>query len=287
MSENRDITDRLLAHYQSPGLLARIEAGLAALGEDPAAPTHDALARVDEFHLRGAAATEALIARLDPAPGARVLDVGAGLGGPARRLAAARNVEVTGIDLSPEYCETAAALTARVGLSDRVRFAPVPVENLADETPGFDAAWTLHVGMNVADKEAFYAAIWRCLRPGGRFLVYDILAGPAAAPAYPMPWAATVEESFLSTADSLVIDLQMAGFTVTEQLDETEAARAFMHGAVARARAAAAPAPLGLHTVLGPVFREIAHNLLAGLEGGAIELGLFDCEKPMAEDRPV
>ncbi len=275
-----DMQDRLLAHYELPGLLERIDAGLAAIGEDPAQPSLEALARVDEFHLRGPAATAELIEALGVGAGDHVLDIGCGLGGPARRLARASGCRVTGLDITPSYCAAAQELTARTGLADRVGFHCRPVEDLADEDPGFDAAWTIHVGMNVADKPGFYRAILRCLKPGGRLLVYDVLAGAGAAPVFPMPWAATPAESFLVAATELEAALVGTGFTIETVHDDTDAALAFMQGAVQRLSALPAPPPLGLHTVLGPVFQQIAANLVANLAAGAIVVGRVQCLKP-------
>lgn len=285
MDSERGVGERLLDHYEVPGLLARIDAGLAALGEDPAAPRPESLARFDEFHVRGRAATRDLIALLDVSAGDAVLDVGAGLGGPARQLAAATGARVTGIDLSPVYCEVAHALTARVGLDGAVRFRCQSVAAAADGGPDFDAAWTIHVGMNVAHKPAFYAAVHRCLKPGGRFLVYDILAGPGGDPVYPLPWARSAGESFLASPEAMDDALRAGRFAVELVRDDTAAALAFMQGAAARTQAADRSAPLGLHTVLGDSFREIQANLLAALTSGAVAVGLFVCSKSGAAGR--
>ncbi len=269
-------------HYDGTGLLERIDAGLAALGENPAAPALAALSRVDEFHLRGRAATLELIALMPRGPGVRLLDVGSGLGGPARLLAAETGAEVTGVDLAADYCAIAETLSARTGLSGRTRFVAGAITDLSRGAQPFarpfDGAWTIHVGMNVGDKPAFYAAIAARLRPGGRFVIYDILRGPAAGttPVYPLPWAGTPADSFLIAAPDLTGVLAAAGFAVESVTDDTPAALAFMD--TAGKKSGNAPA-LGLHTVLGGKAQACAANLRAGLRDGALALGRLVCSR--------
>lgn len=280
MTSQAEARQRILAHYEQDGLIRRIDAGLIALGEDPAKPSLDSLSLFDEFHIRGRAATLELIELMDVSEGARVLDVGSGLGGPARQLAAATGANVTGVDISAEYCAVAENLSSRVGLAGRTRFLASEVADLDVREENFDAAWSIHVGMNVADKESFYACIIKRLKPGGRFVAYDITRGMGPEPKYPMPWARSSEDSFLVTADEMRIALQKGGFAVSEVKDDTAAALAFIQQSIARAQAAPAPAPLGLHTVLGPIFREIAPNIAHGLSSGALEVRRFTSDRP-------
>ena len=266
------LEQRILRHYESDGLMARIEAGWAALDHAP-----EALSAVDEFHIRGAAATAMLIERLDVGPDDRVLDVGSGIGGPARALARATGASVTGLDPAQSYCDVANRLSARLGLAERTAFVRRPV---AEATDTFDAAWTVHVGMNVADKSRFYGDILSRLKPGATFLVYDFVRGAGPDPAYPLPWARTEAESFLATSDSVSSDLTAAGFAVHAVQDDSKAALSFMQAGVERLSTAPTPPPLGLHTVLGPIFAEIAPNILRGLRTDALRVALFDCRKP-------
>ncbi|MCR9257179.1 MAG: methyltransferase domain-containing protein [Alphaproteobacteria bacterium] len=279
MKPSSPLADRLRRHYEVPGLLARIDRGLVAIGEDPERPDPERLAAVDEFHVRGPSATKELLAELAVTAGERVLDVGAGLGGPARTLARHGQATVVAADLSAEFTRTAAVLTRRLGLDELVTHVDTPVETLGAGRP-FDAAWTLHVGMNVADKPAFYRAIHRLLRPGGRFLVYDIFRAAGPDPIYPMPWAPTEAESHLTTPGGLAKVLEDVGFTGIERRDDTRAALAFLERTVGAATQG--PPPLGLHTVLGPVFREIPSNLLRNLITHALCVARVTARKPDA-----
>src|ERR1700691_3130102 len=97
-------TDAIARHYGNPGIAERALAALRAANGADAPVTPDALAPIDHFHGRGALATEQLVRRLDPQRGDRILDIGCGIGGPARWIASKHQVHVTGVDLTPEFC---------------------------------------------------------------------------------------------------------------------------------------------------------------------------------------
>jgi SAM-dependent methyltransferase len=117
-----DTIIKIREHYSATGLTDRIKAALATITPEGQALTVAQLAPLDQFHTRGILATGELAAaaRLDPST--RVLDLGCGLGGPARYLAATFGCKVTGIDLSPAFIDAGTYLTARSSLSDRVTF---------------------------------------------------------------------------------------------------------------------------------------------------------------------
>ena len=110
------------------------------------------LAAVDEFHIRGRRATLEIIEALGLTADSHVLDLGSGLGGPARTLAEVTGCTVTGVDLAPEFCQVAAAFSEWTGLSGRTRFhvGDATATGLPDES--LDAAMTVHVGMNIPEQ---------------------------------------------------------------------------------------------------------------------------------------
>ena len=136
-------------------------------------------------------------------PSSHVLDLGSGLGGPARTLAELTGCTVTGIDLTPEFCEVATALSEWTGLSDRTRFQVGDATATGLPDAAVDAAMTVHVAMNIPDKAALYAEAFRVLRPGGRFVVYDVLQGEGGDVQYPVPWANDPSTSFLATPEDM------------------------------------------------------------------------------------
>lgn len=265
------INDQIRDHYASPGLRERIVKGLESIGKSPASVELDDLAALDEFHLRGPAATRELIEILDVGADSHVLDVGSGLGGPARRLAKATGCRVTGIDLSEDYCAVGNELTTWLGLSERVRLESGDATKLERFAPSpFDAAWSIHVGMNVEDKRSLYASVARVVKPGAPFVLFDILSAGAGDPQYPAPWAATPEQSFLATADEMSAHLERAGFSIPEFKDQTSQALAFIDETIAQTEKLGGPPPLGLQLVLGPAFKEIIAGLRLNLAEGRL-----------------
>lgn len=184
--------------------------------------TTDALAAVDELHIGGRAATRHLAGALDPQPGMRVLDIGSGLGGAARYLAEQFDVHVTGLDLDAGYCALASMLSERAGLDHWTVFEAGDALDPPYRDGAFDAAYTLHTAMSIADKGRLYRGINRVLKPGGLFVLYDVLAGEnPVAPSYPLPWSAEAGYSFLVTQAELDRVLEGSGFDVTARDDRT------------------------------------------------------------------
>ena len=120
--------------------------------------------------------------------------------------------------LSEDYCAVGNELTKWVGLSDLVHLEPGDATKLARYNSSlFDAAWSIHVGMNVEDKSSFYSSLANVLKPGSPLVLFDILsAGKDVEPQYPTPWAATSEQSFLATTDEMSALLEGAGYSIIE-----------------------------------------------------------------------
>lgn len=262
------LNEAVIAHYGRADLLDRIDTALRQAGKDPQRPTIDDLAPVDEFHSRGREATKELAALLPADIDTEVLDVGSGLGGPARFLAATHGLKIVGIDLTPDYVAVAQELTRRCGLADRVRFLTADATDLPFPPASFAAAYTQHVAMNIEDKQALYADVARVLRPGATFVVYDILKGPGGPVRYPTPWSADGSTSFLVDLPTLESLLEAAGFRVDERFDRRAESVEWFE---ARATAAASgPPPTGIHLLLGPLFGPAFTNLTANLRDARV-----------------
>ena len=185
----------------------------------------DELAGVDEFHARGREATVELADWLPPALDTELLDIGSGIGGPARFLAATRGYRVVGVDLTPEYVAVANELSRRCGLDDRVRFLTADALNLPFEPASFAAAYTQHVAMNIADKQGLYAEVARVLRPGGSLVIYDILQGPGGAGPLPDTLVARRLDQFpVGPREPAHEHLTAAGFEVLEHRERAKRA---------------------------------------------------------------
>ena len=259
-------------HYTVENLEVRILAALEAAGKDLDALTVDDLAPVDEFHIRGRAATEQLREWADVGPGHVLLDVGCGLGGTSRYLAVTAGCEVIGLDLVEEYCRVAERLSARVGLADRTTFRQGSALALPFADGHFDVVWTEHVQMNIADKAGFYRELHRVLKPGGQLAFHDILAGPAEGSLhFPVPWAGEASISHLIAESDLGDLLEQLGLDRVRWADTTEESASFFRTLFGRVRSDGWPA-LGMHLLMGDDAAIKLANVRRNLEEGRLRV---------------
>lgn len=257
-------------HYTHGHLIRAIAEGLTALGRTPPALTVDDLGPVDEFHIGGRQATEALMKQLNLTNDLHVLDVGSGLGGAARFVGSRYGCRVTGIDLTTEYVETARTLTEWTGLGERLRFH----QGSALQTPfvdtEFDRAYMLHVGMNVPDKQALFAEVARVLKTGGTFAIYDVMQTGDGTVTYPVPWAATPAISAVASPAAYKTALRASKFEILVEHNRRDFAIEFFRALRVRMAQAGGPPPLGLHLVMGPDAATKIGNMIANIEAGSI-----------------
>src|SRR5689334_24497523 len=214
--------------YATGQARADIERALTAAGKDLHAIQPSELAMLEDFHSLGRLATVALIDLAQVAAGDRVLDAGTGIGGTARLIAAERGARVVAVDLAPEYCDVAKWLNEAVGLGDMIEVHTADVTQLPFDDASFDVVFSQHVQMNVADKRRLYAEARRVLAPGGRLALWDVTAGPAGPLHFPVPWAASPQQSHLVTPEKLASLLREADFATTHWNDLTEPAQKAM-----------------------------------------------------------
>jgi SAM-dependent methyltransferase len=260
-----DILDGVRDHYRATGLTERLKAALMVFGPEDHQLTPEQLGALDQFHTRGLAATAELAKLAGITADMSVLDVGSGVGGPARFLAATYGCQIVGVDLSDPFVDAARYLTGRTGQSGQVSFQSASALELPFDDGRFDAVLLQHVAMNISDRAGLYREIRRVLKQGGRFATYDVVLN-GGEPHYPVPWARTPATSFLLTAAVTREIIEPAGFRTLAWQDDTEAAK----GWFAQLRASGPPPSPNLGVVMGPDFAQLAANLGRNLMEGRL-----------------
>jgi sarcosine/dimethylglycine N-methyltransferase len=257
------LIDSVHEHYRATGLTERLKQALAAFEGQQLTPQR--LAALDQFHTRGLDATAELAKLAAVTVDASVLDVGSGVGGPARFVAATYGCRVTGVDLSESFVEAARYLTKRTEQSELVSFETASALALPFDAGSFDAVLLQHVAMNIADRAGLYHEVRRVLKSGGRFATFDVVS-IGGAPHYPLPWARTPATSFLLTDTATREAIEAVGFRSVTWQDDTEAAKAWF----AQVREAGAMPSPNLGVVMGPDFAQLAANLQRNLMEGRL-----------------
>ena len=256
----KDELDGVRDHYRATGLTGRLKAALAAFGPEEQRLTSKQLAGVDQFHTRGLAATADLARLTGITADMSVLDVGSGVGGPARALAASHGCRITGVDLSEPFVDAARYLTERTGQSGQVSFQTGSALALPFNDGDFDAVLLQHVAMNIADRAQLYREIRRVLKADGKFATYDVVMKGGDLH-YPVPWARSSATSFLLTAEATREAVEKAGLRTSVWQDDSETAKAWF----AQVRASGPPPSPNLGVVMGPDFGQLAANLARNL----------------------
>ena len=260
-------------------MASRILATVRAVYGRDAAITPETLAPLDHFNGRGLAGTQALVALLDPQAGESLLDIGSGIGGPARWIAVHYGCTVTGVDVTAAFCETARALNAACGVADRVRIVDGTALALPFPAASFDRAYAHGVLTSIADKLGVYREACRVLQPGGRLVLFQYQAGPNGPPAFPVPWAATPVDSFLATEAETRRDLTAGGFAVVSFRDTTQEYVA-AQTALRRKIEVEGPPPLGMHVLIGDRLRHQRRNAYHALRDGQARTVEIVARKP-------
>jgi ubiquinone/menaquinone biosynthesis C-methylase UbiE len=254
--------------YFHGNLLNAIRASVGKLGKTVDSVTVDDLGPVDEFHIGGRSATKSFLDQLNFSKQDHILDVGCGLGGATRFVADNYGSRVTGIDLSQEYTETGEALSNWVKLDKQITLQQGSALSMPFEDETFDGGYMLHVGMNIEDKAVLFTEIYRVLRPGATFGVYDIMRQNGGQLTFPVPWATDKSTNKLATPDQYKQALSDAGFEVSSENNRSEFALEFFKQMRAKTEANGGAGPLGLHTLMKestPIkLKNMVDNIAAG-----------------------
>jgi ubiquinone/menaquinone biosynthesis C-methylase UbiE len=263
--------ERVAEHYSRGKLEEAILTAARSAGKDPGRLTAEDLAPVDEFHVGGLEATQMLAQGMGLRPGMHLLDVGCGIGGPARYFAGQKGCRVTGIDLTKEFVQTAASLTKLVKLDGQAGFRQASALKIPFAAETFDGAYMIHVGMNLADKTGVFTEVWRVLKKGARFTIFDLMREGDGALRFPLPWAATEETSFVTEAERYREGLEAAGFEVDKEVSHRTFAIEVTQRVAARIAETGQPV-LGLHVLMGEKTPLMLKNVFEGMREGIFDV---------------
>ncbi|MFZ1894586.1 MAG: methyltransferase domain-containing protein [Rhodoplanes sp.] len=266
-------------HWGKGDVYALIMSALEKVGKSPDALTVADLAPVDHFHARGFPATLDLADRLPIKPDHHILDIGCGLGGPARYFALRFQCRVSGIDITPAFVEAANKLTSVLGMENQVTIEHGDGQRLPYPDGIFDGAYTQHVTMNVADRPRFFGEAYRVLKPGAFFALTEHGLGRTGNPHYPLPWSMDGSGSYLISPSETRALLEAAGFDDVLVEDTGQKYLAGYKQAMELAAQGALP-PLGVHILLGESAPQKTRNAARNIEEGRTHPVQVLCHKP-------
>ena len=266
-------------HYSNKGLLDKIYKGLEKLGIDKNQLTQSDLSSFDEFHIGGSEGTLMLAEKLTMNASSSVLDIGCGIGGPARFLSSEFGCKVSGIDLTADFVNTGNSLTDQVGLSDKVKLIEASALNIPFADNSFDVSYMIHVGMNIADKDVLFSEAFRVTKPGGIFGIYDVMLIGNCELQYPLPWAVEEDGNAIASATDYISALIKAGFSLKHEDDKTDFANGFFEKMSASMGTSEGPPPVGLHLLMGDLTTQKIKNMAKLIKSGIIAPKILILEK--------
>ena len=276
-SGNLSYSESVQSHYFVSELYNNILDKLKTIGVDLNNVKRTDLSSVDEFHVRGLEVSKELAQQISSS-NLKVLDVGCGLGGPARMIADEKGCTVTGLDLSQEFINTAKALSKLVNLDSKTTFLKADALDLPFERNSFDIVWTQHVQMNIFEKKKFYSEIFRVLKTGGKFLYYDIFKSSDNDINYPMPWASRQDLSHLINIAELEKILNSIGFNSFSKKNQTDAGLASIKQMLSHIKEFGPPI-MGLNVLMGKDTKQKILNAFNHFDQGDLQLWSGIAEK--------
>jgi len=257
-------------HYTNGDLLHSIEDSITKLGKTTETVTLDDLAVVDEFHIGGREATENFLGQIKISKQDHMLDVGCGLGGTARYIAKKYSNKVTGIDLTQEFIDTGNTLCSWLNLQKQVTLQFGSALSMPFEEGTFDCGYMMHVGMNIENKTKLFKEIFRVLRPGSTFGIYDVMRVNGDEISYPVPWAASDASSFVASPEQYKDALGNAGFEVSSESNRRNFALNFFNRLREKNEENGGPPALGLHNIMREETVEKISNMIENISADII-----------------
>jgi ubiquinone/menaquinone biosynthesis C-methylase UbiE len=273
------MTESVSRQWGSGDVLGRILEAMEESGISTETMTIEALAPVDHFHARGFLATKELADSLPIRTGDHLVDIGCGVGGPARYLADRFSCRVDGIDITEPFVLAANELSRLTGMSERVTARLGDGQSLPFQDEVFDGGYSQHVTMNVADRHRFFSEAFRVLRPGAFFALTEHGQGEGGPLHHPVPWSDDGTHEYLMRPSETVERLRSAGFN---EIEITETGEKYLQGyrkAIALAERGELPR-FGVHILLGATAPAKTRNAARNIEEGRTRPVQIICRKP-------
>ncbi len=265
------LPDKIISQYSRKHLYSKIIDGLLKAGKDLDTIKPEDLWPVDQFHVGGAESSIKLADQVPLQAGQTWLDAGCGIGGVCRMLAGRHGIKVTGVDLTPEYIDTAKELTDLVGMSNQIQYELANALDLPYQDQVFDGIWTQHVQMNLKSKQNFYNELNRVLKPGGYLVYHDLFQGRNPDLTYPTPWSDDGSISYLVEHVRIQSILHQFELKYLYQQQETSTAITFFEKKLDTNLREHQP-ELGLHLLMGSATLVKLWNVMENLKNGSLEV---------------
>ena len=260
--------NKVSGHYQNTHLLAAIINGLKQLGKTPDTVKLEDLTAIEEFHIGGRIASKNLLEQLNLSHKNHVLDIGCGIGGASRFVASHFKSTVTGIDLTSEYIETGRTLCSWFDLNNRINLHHGSALSMPFDDKTFDAAYMMHVGMNIEDKRQLFSEVNRLLCMGSLFGIYDVMQTGEGNLNFPVPWANSPEISSLASVEHYKETLKATGFEIISEHNRRQLALEFFSEQRTQRIDSKKPPALGLHLVMGDSISSKMNNVVKSISSG-------------------
>ena len=233
---------------------------------------------IDQYHARGIGATKDLGKRMPITENQKILDVGCGLGGPARYYAKEFKCHITGVDITPSFIEIGNNFNRLTSMSTMVDLYVGNGEKLEFEDEVFDGAYSQHVTMNISDRMKFFSEIYRVLKKGSFFAFTEHGLGPIGNPNFPLPWADNQDMSFLLPPAKTVTILKEIGF-INIKLIETGDKYIEGYEKLIQKQPKSEKPTLGIHVIGGSSMHERSINSMRSIKENRTLPFEIVCEK--------